>query len=185
MQPRVVTGDGSAGTSHQSPGIRERTPPAICRGLRSGVHRCATEQAIVTGGRSLVTCHLSIRSGRRGRRPLRGTAGRLPALPGPEIATNTKYFCFFLNLFSFSCVYVAERKKGGAGMPNDTGFAELYKKLVEHSFEANPERLARTRSRLIAQLSAHCPTAQSKWAWTKTPSYDTITITESAGEKQK
>ena len=182
MQPRVVTGDGSAGTSHQSP---ENAREALS--FRSGAHRAPRDRlsSSVACHLSPVTCHLSIRSGRRGRRPLRGTAGRLPALPDPEIATNTKFFCFFLNLFSFSCVYVAERKKGGAGMPNDTGFAELYKKLVGHSFEANPERLARTRSRLIAQLSAHCPTAQSKWAWTKTPSYDTITITESAGEKQK
>lgn len=70
-------------------------------------------------------------------------------------------------------------------MPNETSFAELFQKLVKHNYEADPEQLARTRSNLIAQLSALRPTAQSNWTWTQTPNYDTINSTEQAGGKPK
>ena len=53
---------------------------------------------------------------------------------------------------------MVEHGKGGAGMPNETSFAELFQKLVKHNYEADPEQLARTRSNLITQLSALRPT---------------------------
>ena len=70
-------------------------------------------------------------------------------------------------------------------MPNDTRFAVLYKKLVDHTFEAEPERLARTRNDLIAQLSACRPPTQAERLWTKAKKSDTINLAAETGETEK
>ena len=70
-------------------------------------------------------------------------------------------------------------------MPNDTSFAVQYRKLIDHNFEADPEALARTRSNLIAQLSAHSPPAQANLLWTKTTKYDTIHFEQKTGEEER
>ena len=69
-------------------------------------------------------------------------------------------------------------------MPNNTSFAILYKKLVDHNFEADSNALARTRSNLVAQLSAHSPPADQNQLWTKTKKYDTF-HTPAKGEEKK
>lgn len=47
-------------------------------------------------------------------------------------------------------------------MPNDTSFAVLYKKLIDRNFEPDPQKLARTRGSLLAQLTARDPPTQAK-----------------------
>ena len=46
-------------------------------------------------------------------------------------------------------------------MPNDTGFAVMYKKLVDRGFEPDPQRLAQVRQELLGQLSAQDPSART------------------------
>ena len=68
-------------------------------------------------------------------------------------------------------------------MPNDTSFAVRYRKLIDHNFEADSEALARTRSNLIAQISAHSPPSQTDQLWTKTKKYDIILKYETGEER--
>lgn len=70
-------------------------------------------------------------------------------------------------------------------MPNDTSFAVQYKKLIDHNFEPEPKRLARTRSSMLAQLSAEFPPSQSDRLWTKAKKSDTINNAEETGEEKK
>ena len=70
-------------------------------------------------------------------------------------------------------------------MPNDTSFAVQYRKLIDHNFEADAAALARTRSNLIAQISAHSPPSQTNRLWTKTKEYDTIHSENKTGEEEK
>lgn len=58
-------------------------------------------------------------------------------------------------------------------MPNDTSFAVLYKKLVDHNFEADPKQLVHTRHKLVTLLSARRSPAQEEWTWTRTQNNDT------------
>ncbi len=70
-------------------------------------------------------------------------------------------------------------------MPNDTSFAVQYKKLIDHNFEPDPKQLTRTRSSMLAQLSAEFPPSQHNRLWTKTKKTDTINDTEQTGEEKK
>lgn len=70
-------------------------------------------------------------------------------------------------------------------MPNDTSFAVLYKKLIDRNFEANPQKLARTRGSLLAQLTARDPPTQAKRLWTQTDAYDKIHSDDDTGEENK
>lgn len=67
-------------------------------------------------------------------------------------------------------------------MPNNTNFSILYRKLMDHNFEADPAALAQTRSNLIAQLSAHSPPSHANPMWTKTKRNDTMHSVEEKGE---
>lgn len=70
-------------------------------------------------------------------------------------------------------------------MPNVTSFAVQYKKLIDHNFEPDPRRLSRTRSSMLAQLSAEFPSSQSDRLWTRTKKSDTINNDEETGEEKK
>ena len=68
-------------------------------------------------------------------------------------------------------------------MPNDTSFAIMYKKLVDHNFDPDPQQLARSRSYLVTQLSVHGPPDRANRLWTQTKKYDTIHSGKKEGEQ--
>ena len=67
-------------------------------------------------------------------------------------------------------------------MPNDTGFAVMYKKLVDRGFESDPQRLAQVRQELLGQLSAQDPSARTTRLWTNPTTCDKIHSEREPGE---
>ncbi len=70
-------------------------------------------------------------------------------------------------------------------MPNTTSFAVQYRKLIDHNFEADATALARTRKKLIAQLSAHSPPSEANRLWTKADRHVIIHSKNETGEEEK
>ncbi len=70
-------------------------------------------------------------------------------------------------------------------MPNDTSFAVMYKKLVDHNFDPDPQKLTRTRSHVMGQIFAHSPPKMANLIWTKQTNCDRIHSELETGEDTK